>query len=279
MNTEIQHPKSNIHYWQVVAASVAGVSHVKMALPCQDAHACRLLPNGVLIAAVADGAGSAALAEVGAQRAVQVALQAVERSLAPANETAFPADETLMREALLAVRVALEVEADSRGEPVRELATTLLLAVADAEHLAVIQVGDGAVVALDEKGDVFAVTAPPDAEYANATTFITSPDALESAQCVCLRRPLMALAMFSDGLQRLALKLPEGTPHVPFFAPLFRFASDLSETEMSETSEKQEGVVRLEAFLRSPRITERADDDLTLLLATRKHAVSATVKQ
>ena len=31
--------------------------------------------------------------------------------------------------------------------------------------------------------------------------------------------------MFSDGLQRLALKLPEGTPHAPFFTPLFRFAT------------------------------------------------------
>ena len=275
MNSEPQNPKSNREHWQVVAASVAGVSHVKTALPCQDAHAYHLLPNGVLIAAVADGAGSAALADVGAQTAVRVALQTLERHFAATTETSLIMSEELMRDTLLAVRAALEAEAEARSQPVRELATTLLLAVADAEHLSVIQVGDGAVVALDEKEDVFAVTTPPDAEYANATTFITSPDALEAAQFAYFPHPITALAMFSDGLQRLALKLPEGTPHVPFFAPLFRFASGLSTSHSSET---HDGTAQLTAFLRSPRITERADDDLTLLLATRKYALSAPVQ-
>ncbi|NJK69758.1 MAG: protein phosphatase 2C domain-containing protein, partial [Microcoleus sp. SU_5_3] len=56
--------------WQVVAASVTGTSHEKRSQPCQDAHCWRLLPNNVLAAAVADGAGSAALAEIGAKIAV-----------------------------------------------------------------------------------------------------------------------------------------------------------------------------------------------------------------
>ena len=45
--------------WRVTGASVPGVSHLRSGLPCQDAHAWRQEAGGVLIAAVADGAGSA----------------------------------------------------------------------------------------------------------------------------------------------------------------------------------------------------------------------------
>lgn len=260
--------------WTVVAASVAGVSHAKAALPCQDAHGYKILPNGVLIVAVADGAGSATLAEVGAQIAVRTGLAELEAKLlqssigsasgAKENAIAFEivTSEAVLRAILQAVRAAIEVEAEARGESVRELATTLLLVAASATHITAVQVGDGAIIAYDTAGEVFAVTTPPDAEYANATTFVTSPDALDTAQFVQLTRCVSALALFSDGLQRLALKMPDGTPHTPFFAPLFRFVSDLTEANVFT-----EGVPQLTAFLRSPRITERADDDLTLVLA------------
>lgn len=262
--------------WTVVAASVAGVSHAKSATPCQDAHGYKILPNGILIAAVADGAGSASLAEVGAEIAVRVGLTELETRLLKsagselqADGVTLPSERSLdiagLHTILQAVRSALEAEAEARETPLRELATTLLLVIASEISVTALQVGDGAIIASDATGEVFAITTPPDAEYANATTFMTSPDAIESAQIAQLSRSVSALALFSDGLQRLALKMPDGTPHAPFFAPLFRFASGLTATNVLT-----EGVPQLTAFLRSPRITERADDDLTLVLAFKK---------
>ena len=35
--------------------------------------------------------------------------------------------------------------------------------------------------------------------------------------------PINGVALFSDGLQMLALKIPGGTPHPPFFTPLLNF--------------------------------------------------------
>ena len=70
----------------------------------------------------------------------------------------------------------------------------------------------------------------------------------------------MHIAILSDGLQMLALKIPEYMPHAPFFSPLFRFVAEVTD----ETEAKEQ----LEAFLRSPRVRKRTDDDLTLLLAT-----------
>ncbi len=248
--------------WKIAAASVAGVSHAKTGTVCQDAYLHRVLPNGLLIAAVADGAGSASLSDVGAQLAVATVVQTLERMAdASPNPAVFFPDETALRETLLTARQAVEQEAQSRDVPARELATTLIIAVASATQIIGAQIGDGAIVARDANGEVFAVTTPPDAEYANATTFLTSPDALASAQFVHVPGPAAFLALFSDGLQRLALKFPEGTPHTPFFAPLFRFLAEATDAEAANT--------QLTTFLRSPRITDRADDDLTLLLAAR----------
>ena len=247
--------------WKVVAASVAGVSHEKAGLPCQDAHGIRQLSEVVLLAAVADGAGSATLAEVGARVAVEVGLQTLEHRIRATSSANAQVSAEDLKEALEAVRAALEAEAEAQQEPVRELATTLLLAAVSSDQVAVLQVGDGAVIARGAQGDFFPLTVPPDAEYANATTFVTSPDALESAQIVLDNRPIFALALFSDGLQRLALKLPEGTPHAPFFTPLFAFTEEMED--------RAQGVTQLSAFLSSPRIVERADDDLTLVLAVK----------
>ena len=39
--------------WQVIGAAVQGISHQKQGLPCQDAQDYRVLPGGVLLAALA----------------------------------------------------------------------------------------------------------------------------------------------------------------------------------------------------------------------------------
>jgi hypothetical protein len=60
--------------WQVIGAAVQGLSHQKQGLPCQDALEYGCLPGGLLLVALADGAGSALHAELGAQAAVQASV-------------------------------------------------------------------------------------------------------------------------------------------------------------------------------------------------------------
>jgi serine/threonine protein phosphatase PrpC len=63
--------------WRVVAASVRGKSHERAGQLCQDAHYWETLPEGILISAVADGAGSAVLGKVGAIVAAQTAVETI----------------------------------------------------------------------------------------------------------------------------------------------------------------------------------------------------------
>jgi Protein phosphatase 2C len=246
--------------WRVAAASVRGAAHERAGQPCQDAHCWELLPGGILAAAVADGAGCARLAEVGASRAARAAVTAVRDAVLREElreyEEVWP---SILAGALEAARTAVEDEAERRKVPPRELATTLIVLVAMPEAVAAAHVGDGAVVVADEAGNLVPLALPQNGEYANETTFLTSPAALERASVTLWRGSAARIAAFSDGLQRLSLRLPAGTPHAPFFSPLFRF--------IAETPDEAAAQAQLAAFLESGRVRARADDDLTLLLA------------
>ncbi len=250
-----------LRQWRVGAASVRGTSHEKVGQLCQDAHHWQKLPDSVLVTAVGDGAGSASLGKVGAIVATQTA---VETICAEESRLYYTNDEQGWQEiltgALSAAKTAVEAEALVCGVTARELATTLIIVVATPQLIAGVQVGDGLAVASDRSGNFYSLTSPQRGEYINETTFLVSPNALDTVEVSLWRGATSHIAVFSDGLQMLAVNMNDGTPYVPFFSPLFEF--------MANIEDENEAKEQLAAFLRSPRITDRTDDDLTLLLAT-----------
>jgi serine/threonine protein phosphatase PrpC len=247
--------------WRVVGAAAAGVSHQRHGLPCQDFQAHRLLPVGAsqaLLVALADGAGSAEHADLGAQQAVDAALNALENSLSSAGSS--PLDfESILRQAFESARQALVALAEQEDLAVRSLATTLTCLVAADGFLTVGQVGDGSVVVKTAQNELLAVTLPQRGEYANETYFLVQEDALEHLQVEVLHQQVQALAVLSDGLVRLALQLPANQPHEPFFKPLFTFAA--------ASIDQQAASEQLAAFLSSERVSARTDDDKSIVLA------------
>jgi Protein phosphatase 2C len=247
--------------WRCVGASVRGTSHERTELPCQDAHYLERPSADLIIAAVADGAGSAALAEVGAAIATRTATEALcQRILTAASNLDQANVQAALLEAVTTARNAVEDEAAKRERNVRDFASTLLLMLATPTFVAAVQVGDGGVVLRDKSGNIVALTAPQLGEYINETCFLVSLDALENVQMQIWRGETAQVAMLTDGLQLLCLKMPEGTPHEPFFFPVFDFVS----RAVDEESFRE----KLIGFLRSPRIRERTDDDVTLVLAS-----------
>jgi hypothetical protein len=241
--------------WEVVAASVRGLSHERRGQPCQDAHFWKVLPSGVLVVAVADGAGSASMAEIGAGTAARAVVEAIAAEAPDADSSEADAWwQALIAGVLKTARTAVEAEAASLQACPRDLASTLIALVATPSIVVAGQVGDGAAVVCDIDGNLLALTTPQSGEFINETTFLVSRDALDGAQVTIWRGSPRHVAVFSDGLQMLGLRMPCGSPHAPFFAPLFKFLEDMTDEELA-------------AFLCSPRLRQRADDDLTLLLA------------
>lgn len=229
----------------------------------------RACKPGWLCAAVADGAGSAPLAETGSDLAAHAACDSLDNFLhGGTSRIEEAALRKALEEAMAAARKALEDEAKKRQCPLRDLATTLCLLVAGPHLAGAAQIGDGAVLAGERTPDLAALTRPASGEYLNETVFLTADDALGQVQYTVRAGEFRQAALFSDGLQMLALKLPEGAPHAPFFTPLFQY---LAAADDLATAGEQ-----LKVFLKSPRITQRADDDLTLLLAEFKPASDLT---
>lgn len=246
--------------WRVVGASVAGSSHQRFNQPCQDAAGWALGPDRSLIIAVADGAGSAKLGGEGAQLAVSTAVNhlAGRRSLGTGASS-----KNAMTEALERARSALLSDAEDRGVEARELATTLILLQATPDSVTALQVGDGSAVIQGHRDGVIGLTKPEVGEYINETHFITAEDAMDRVQTVFHEGTPSGGAVFSDGLQMLALKMPEGTPHAPFFDPLLRFVGSATDAGAADQE--------LRSFLGSPRVNSQTTDDLTLVLFALDH--------
>ena len=254
--------------WRVSHGSVTGTRHMRNGEVCQD-HSCHLqmprISGDTLVAAVADGMGSARLGGPGAHAASEAAATAASlllwerRAETPAPERM----ESLLYASMLAARLTLEEKAAEEGAPLEDLATTLLLMVHTRGMIATAQVGDGAAVASTQRGEYRTLATPQRGEYANETTPITTKRALHHCQITIVRtpKPVREIALLTDGLLNVSMDMSTLDPHPPFFANM----SDWLRAHRGPEHPNQ----KLRDTLSSDLITRRTDDDLTLLLAVR----------
>ncbi len=254
--------------WHISGVSVQGTSHLEKNTPCQDAHACLETAGGVLILAIADGAGSAERSQEGSQIAVKqviASLQSLFQAGVPETESDWQA---LLTQAFSEALQSIVQLANNEAVPLRAFATTLACAVVSNDWLAVGQIGDGAVVVEGIDGALTLTILPQRGEYANEAYFLTMPDGLSYLAYFISRLEIRSLILTTDGLLRLAFKLPEYQPSPNFFQPLLSF--------LAETEDEEQARSDLAAFLNSARVNARTDDDKTLVLARRKDSVFAS---
>jgi hypothetical protein len=165
----------------------------------------------------------------------------------------------------------LAAEADSE---MRDYAATLQLAILGQASSAFAQLGDGALVVLTPEGNWSCVFWPMHGEYSNTTFFITDATALQMLQTECWTRPVNEVAAFSDGLEPLVLDFKQRTAFQPFFARMFRPLRASVSDGVDETLTH-----KLAAYLGSPPVTTRTNDDLTLVLATRMEPPPASATE
>jgi hypothetical protein len=163
---------------------------------------------------------------------------------------------------VIAIRQSIDQIAEAQGLTSRDFACTLLGAVVGIKVATFFQVGDGAIV-IGDGHDFHPVFWPETGEYANMTYFVTDTDALEHLHIEVSRSLPDEVAMFSDGLQRLALVYEAQTAYQPFFESMFK---PLRQVDLAACDSLSDQLAR---FLVSAKVNERTDDDKTLVLATR----------
>lgn len=257
--------------WKYAYASVKGTSHEKNGSPCQDASLCEVFVdnNGheILVAVASDGAGSAVHSDQGSKLICSFFMEKMKAFLAT-GRSVEETSRTFFEAFLEHFQKEVSIRAEKLGSSPRDFACTFLCAVIADTYAAFAQIGDGAIVAWDEAMALYNWQFwPQQGEYENTTYFATDPKAMQKLEFADHKGiPCLEVALFSDGLQRLALHYQTQTAHTPFFRPFF-VALRSQEEPVSETYTKS-----LITFLNSVPVNERTDDDKTLILATRRGA-------
>ena len=217
----------------MVAASQRGRSHAHEGNPRDDHFRIEYLEKcGWYVMAVADGAGSAKYSRKGSATACDtsvehcVAFFSDDDKLSDFEErismygqntnddtrkSLGDAIHQLIGNAAFKSYKAIEAEAANKGVPIKNYATTLLLAVSKkfdfGWFVASFWVGDGALCIYDKERHYFKLLGTPDeGEFAGQTRFVTMPDIFRDATSFygrlkfSIEQDFTALMMMTDGV-------------------------------------------------------------------------------
>ncbi len=224
--------KNNI---SIFAFSQQGQSHLGNMQPCQDRCAFRIVGKSLILAAVADGVGSCALSDYGADEAVQSSLNFLEIQLEPlVKQPDFLLDSKMMgkmlRETMQYAYENVEKKADQLQQLVYSLQSTLTIAVYDGKTLYFAHAGDDGIVALDKNGRYAMVTSRHKAAEASSVFPLQSKPTWQFGKV----DNTVAFIMATDGVLDAFVR-PESENnrvYYPFVEPIFNSTiSNIEETK------------------------------------------------
>lgn len=265
----------NQGFWRVAQASAIGLAHINQNTECQDRFACRTIKTAgdgeVLIAVVADGAGSTTDGQIGAEVACAIFAEEVIDFLNAKNASLKSLNEEFGRRWISYFQEKIGETALANKKELRDYASTLVGAVIGRTSAVFYQIGDGGIVFSSSGAPQsyrFAI-APVEAEYVNVTDFVTDETAVERLRFELVEEAIEDLILFSDGIYAVAVDYQNNRPHEPFLMPMI--APLRNGGALDGLNEK------LENFLASPKINEKTDDDKTIILASRAAAKTVSV--
>lgn len=247
--------------WRWALASQIGTSHIRLGTRKQDALKAFTVDgedgHEILCAMVSDGAGSAQYGGEGASLTCRILSQAVRQHFSKTN--LMPSAEEVWSW-IDAIRDRMQLAAENRGVVRKSFACTLVMLITRLDESIIVHIGDGAVVARNQTGEWKALTWPENGEYASSTYFITD-DPEPRMRFTVGGEIYTAYALFSDGIEDMALDHKAMIAHVPFFTSMMRPLDNLNREG------KDQGLSSaLADFLDSGRVCERTDDDKSIIL-------------
>ena len=283
----------------VASASLAGQRHLANGQVNQDSLYYEVMPDGQgLIAAVSDGAGSASRAKDGSLLAARTAVKHTKRIIQKDSENPTLAT----RSGLLYARQAIEQYIQIfPSHSIEDYHCTLVLIAWIGDLISGIQIGDGAAIVGTSEGYKM-LTVPRQGEYVNETFFITEPHYLQTV-FQNEASNVDSVALFTDGLQKLAIDFQHKKANQAFMEQAMSSLSTSSQniqpadpqsTDQDQLSDEQtDGQCEptipmntlcpqnkpgsshydtaLHDWLSNENVAGQIGDDVTLILATRRH--------
>jgi Protein phosphatase 2C len=244
--------------WVVTAASVRGPDHARERRPRQDACAWRV-EGCRLVAAIADGAGSAPMSREGARLCSATLVHALSGSSPPLGNEENEAVREPVEAAIADVRSCLECRlgGTARGS-LRDYTATVVGVWAEGERGWLFHIGDGAAAAARAEDPADSVVSPPEnGRFAEETFFFTDRAWRKHLRITPFSaRNLVVLA--SDGAGSFTFAPRWRGLEAEFIGPLVRHLEGRRPAAARRT---------LALILRAPGAQAISGDDKTLVLA------------
>ena len=184
--------------WNMIQCAVQGRGHIKNKTPCQD-KTYTLCQNETYAVALADGAGSAAKSQYGAEY--------VSKSMCEILTTNFDMyyeqeDGVAVKRKLIKDLVdGLDEIAQKHLCNRKDLASTLLVAAVKNGKYILVHIGDG-VIGYLKNNELKIASKPENGEFVNTTVFVTSSDVLYTMKVLKGQLgEIQGFALMSDGTE------------------------------------------------------------------------------
>lgn len=252
--------------------SIRGKAHIDRNVVCQDAHKIKEFSNGWVIAAVADGLGSAAHSDIGAKIAVEVLVKFCEDNI-PFDGNSIIKKEAL--EALLQVgyfKAYKEIlhYATENNLPFESLDTTLSAVIYSGRKIVYGHVGDGGIVGLSSTGVYIPITERQKGE--TSSSVIPLRYGSEHWVISSSEEELSAVMLFTDGIYDQVVPPILNKTGQPIYVPRIRKFCDDHLLKINNTNHKAI-TAKLEKELTDP-FWDAVTDDKTIVTLVNSEIVS-----
>lgn len=250
--------------WAWAAAACKGTSHEKTGVRLQDAFVCSTIDSELgefFYGIISDGAGSANYGGQGAS----IVCNTLSREIKNHSLLNGLPSNSVIENWVDKARDRIFLASAIRGLKPRDFAATLICVISNGVESLVIHIGDGCAVFKENSSTEWvAPTWPEQGEFASSTYFVTDEYGLR----LRVNRhyaAISAIAVFSDGLERLALDFQETKPFKGFLDGMVKPLNSSSKFGKDRALS-----TALKKYLNSDSINSRTDDDKSLIIAIRK---------
>lgn len=257
-------------------ASQQGGAHISRGIVCQDSNGVLRLDNGWIIAAIADGVGSAAHSDVGSSLAVTTVLSFLETNLL-AIENWNP--ESLKASLCLAYHrafYAIKCLALEDGCDVAEYDTTLTVVIYNGQHVIYGHSGDGGVITLNTEGTFSLLTEVQKGDGAANEVIPLRAGPSEWVFGESSDDAICSLLMMTDGMFDVVCPSLLRTEPTPIYVAFIRSLMDRNVRELATTEDFRLFQSKVEAWCKglaesscsldnTPTNIVRITDDITIV--------------
>ncbi|MDR0525693.1 MAG: protein phosphatase 2C domain-containing protein [Spirochaetaceae bacterium] len=160
--------------WTTINFELCGTGHKKEGIPCQD-KTYSASDNGVIVSALADGAGSAVFSHFGAETAVRSVCEYLTNNFLEM----YNSDGVSAKQKIVDFLVGqLTQKAREMNCRLKDLASTLLAVAIYQNECIIIHIGDGIIGCL-RNGNVQILSYPNNGEFSNSTYFVTTDNVVK----------------------------------------------------------------------------------------------------